>query len=88
MKKNVILVGEGLGRTLHTGSHKRSDGNFFAQSCLSCLQQSGPGAELWQVRSMTARWIQEHDLRCAVAVFQSLTRGKFSQRASEHTPSL
>lgn len=84
----MILVDEGLGWTLDTGSHKRSDGNFFAKSCLSCLQQSGPGAELWQVRSMTARWNQEHDLRCVVAVFKSLTSGKFSQRASEHTPSL
>lgn len=73
--------------TLHTGSHKRSGGNFLAKSCLSRLQQSDPGAEVWQVRSMTARWIQEHDLRCVVAVFQSPARGKFSQRAKS-TPRL
>lgn len=77
----------GFGWTLHTGSRKRSGGNFLAKSCLSRLQQSDPGAEVWQVRSMTARWIQEHDLRCVVAVFQNPAGGKFSQRAKS-TPRL
>lgn len=82
----MILVDEGLVWTLHAGSRKRSGGNFFAKSCRSRLQQSGPGAEVWQVRSMTARWIQEHDPRCVVAVFQSLASGKFSQRAKRAHP--
>lgn len=94
--KNVVLVAEGLGWTLHAGSRERSGGNLFAKSCPSRLQQSDPGAQVWQVRSMTARWIQEHDPRCVLAVLvvvvvvvvclKSLARGKFSQRAKRAHP--
>lgn len=53
---------EGLSLPLHPRFNTRSDGNFFPKSCLSCLQQSGPGAEVWQVRSMTEGLFQEGDL--------------------------
>ncbi len=64
---------EGLSLPLHPRFNNRSDGNFFPKSCLSFLQQSGPGAEVWQVRSMTEGLLQEYDLCFSLSVFfQSL----------------
>lgn len=81
---------EGLGLPPHPRFNNRSGDNFFAKSCLSFLQQSGPGAEVWQVRSMTAGLLQEYDLRLVYRWFSEpvVIRGKFSQHASEHTASL
>lgn len=86
-KKDVILVDEGLGWTLHAGSRERSGGNFLAKSCRSRLQQSGPGAEVWQVRSMTARWIQEHEPAWRCRCFSKPGQWLNSHSVpSEHTP--
>lgn len=81
---------EGPGLPPHPGFNTQADGNFFAKSCLSCLQQSGPGAEVWQVRSMTARLFQKCGPRLVSRCVSKplVTRGKFSQHANEHTPSL
>lgn len=79
---------EGLGLPLHPRFNNRSDGNFFAKrkrkkkSCPSFLQQSDPGAEVWQVRSMTAGWFQEYDLRLVSRCF---CRARGDQGVNSHS---